>query len=135
MSDSSISMRLPPFIAAENARGGSWSGRWSAMSPFGTARDASCDDVGDARIHQSLDFVLEHQFLPLEPRDLELIPDRLRGEQPDLDIEPAVLGLERFKQQRRIVIVHILRRSIASAPPPEPSAVHAEQHRAAVEAR
>src|SRR3954449_801272 len=95
MSDSSIGLRLPPFIAAGNAQAGCWSGQRVAVSPFGTTHEASGDDVRDARIHQPLDLVLEHQLLPLEPRNLKLIADRLRGQQPDFLVQPAVLGPER----------------------------------------
>ena len=67
----------------------------------------SGDDVRDARIHQSLNLVLEHQFLPLEAGKLELITGRLRGKKANLIIEVAMFGLERRKQLNRIVVVHL----------------------------
>src|SRR4051812_3202895 len=94
MSDSSIIMRLPPLRAAENVRDHRSSCNDVALSPIGTAAQQSCDDVRDARIHQPLDLVLEHQLLPLEARDLELIAGWFRGEKADSLVQIAVLGLE-----------------------------------------
>ena len=92
----------------------------------------SGDDVRHVRIDDQLDLVLEHQLALLQPRELELIAGRLRGKQPDLLVELAVLGLQQSRACPTGSSSFIVRLSLAqSARAGTVATVHGEQHRSA----
>ena len=74
------------------------------MSPCGTVRFPSSDDVGNVRIDDPLDLVLETQFLFLETSNFYLIRGGFRQERPDSLVEPAMLGLQRLKARDRVIV-------------------------------
>jgi uncharacterized protein YdcH (DUF465 family) len=70
------------------------------------AGQRSGDNVGDAQVDNPGDVVLEAQFAPLQPGDLELVAGRLGAKRPNALVELAMLGLERFEPWARLIVTH-----------------------------
>jgi hypothetical protein len=104
------------------------------MSPIGTSDCRSGDNVGDTGIDDPLDLVLELKLTPFQPRNLQLVPRRFRREQLDSLVELAVLGLERFQQFDRIIVVHRRADSTVCERLQEPLRFHGEQRLATAKA-
>ena len=104
------------------------------MSPIGTSDYRLGDDVGDTRIDDPLDLVLELKLAPLEPGNLELVAGRFRGKQLDSLVELAVLRLERLQDSDRIIVVHRRADSTACDRLQEPLGFHGEQRLATAKA-
>jgi hypothetical protein len=103
-SDSSINMRLPPFSAQGNVSRIPLAAQVPRTVP---QRDGSCDDVGDVRIGNSLDLVLQSELALFQPCKLELIGGAARRKRCNLRVERAVLGFKCLELSRRtFVIVH-----------------------------
>jgi len=76
------------------------------MTPRPSSGQGSGDDVRHVGIHNQLDSILQLKLSPLQSRDLQLIPRRLRREELDPLIELPVLGSQSVEAGRRLVVVH-----------------------------
>jgi hypothetical protein len=65
----------------------------------------SSDDIGNARIEDALDFVLDQQLSLLEPGDFELIGAGLGGQRLEFRVQPAMLDPQLFAIGTRLIIV------------------------------
>src|SRR4029079_11608597 len=83
------------------------------------ASPLSGDDVGDARIDDQLDLVLQAKLAPLQARNLQLVARWLGAEGADSVVELTVLGLERIERRSRLVVIHC-HDFTATRFPPEP---------------
>jgi hypothetical protein len=72
----------------------------------GTVSEDSSYYVWDAGIDDPLDEVLEHQLAFLQPRNLELVADRLGRQRPDALVKAPVLGLEGLKVGAGFIVIH-----------------------------
>ena len=73
---------------------------------WGHARKLS-DDIGQQRILDDRDLVLEPQFALLEPRDLELISRTRFGQRRNGRVEIAVFGAQQFELLGKLCVIHV----------------------------
>jgi hypothetical protein len=70
------------------------------------APTGSRDDVGNIRVDDQLNLILQPKLAALEAGDFQLVADRLGAKCPDALIELAMLGLECFESLRRLIVIH-----------------------------